>query len=165
MLRHYMALKKGQVMSDSDLINLYSGQLLELAANIPLSGRLAAPMGTARKRSPLCGSSITVDVSIMKDPQDALIITDFRQEVRACALGQASASVLGEVVIGRSEAELVEARAKLSDMLSKDAPAPSAPFDRYALLSPARSYKNRHASILLALDCTIAAIEDAKAKA
>ena len=143
-------------MSDSDLIKLYSGRILELAADIPHLGRLAAPQGSARRRSPLCGSTITADV-VLRDGQ----VAEFAQEVRACALGQASASVLGSVVIGRSLAELETARAALTAMLKTDGPAPAAPFAEYQVLIPARDYKNRHASILLALDAACAAVAEA----
>lgn len=148
-------------MSDTELINLYSGKILELAASIPLAGRLEAPMGSARKRSPLCGSSITVDLSLAPDPTGEQRITTFAQEVRACALGQASASIMGQVIIGRSKAELIAARASLIAMLSNEGPIPAAPFEQYALLLPARGYKNRHASILLALETSLAAIDAA----
>ena len=83
--------------SDSDLVTLYSGRILALAADIAHLGRLPAPTGTARKRSPLCGSMVTVDV-VMKDGR----VVDFGQDVKACALGQASAAILGEVILGRS---------------------------------------------------------------
>ena len=144
-------------MSDSDLVKLYSGQILALAADIPHLGRLAAPQGTARRRSPLCGSTITVDV-VMADGR----VAEFAQDVKACALGQASASVLGSVVIGRSRAELEAARDAVARMLKEGGPAPTAPFDGYQVLIPARDYKNRHASILLALETTCEAIAAAE---
>lgn len=145
-------------MADSDLLSLYSGRLLELAADIPLTGRLDAPDGTARKRSPLCGSTITVDVG-MADGH----VARFAQDVRACALGQASASLLARVVIGRSPAELETARTALAAMLS-GGPVPAAPFDGYQALIPARDYRNRHASILLALEATCEAIRNAETR-
>ncbi len=144
-------------MSDADLIRLYSQRLLALAASIPHGGRLPSPTASASRRSPVCGSSITVDL-VMADG----IITDFAQEVRACALGQASASLLGSVVIGRSIAEIRKARQELGTMLSDGAAPPAAPFDGYEALIPARDHRNRHASILLALDATLAAIEQAE---
>lgn len=134
-------------MSDSDLISLYSGRILQLAASIPHLGRLPEPGGTAKKRSPLCGSTITVDL-VMQDGR----VAEFAQDVKACALGQASAAVLGAVVIGRSAEELQRARDQLRAMLKDNGPAPLAPFDGYEVLIPAREYKNRHASILLALE-------------
>ncbi|MBL9058015.1 MAG: iron-sulfur cluster assembly scaffold protein [Rhodobacteraceae bacterium] len=139
-------------MSDSDLIKLYSGQILQLAASIPHLGRLADPSGSAKKRSPLCGSTVTVDL-VMQDGR----VAAFAQDVKACALGQASAAILGGAVLGRSLAELETARDALSAMLKDGGPAPAAPFDGYQVLLPARDYKNRHASILLALEATCAA--------
>ena len=134
-------------MSDSDLIRLYSGRILELAAEIPHLGRLPAPQGTARRRSPLCGSTVTVDLML----QDGRV-SAYAQDVKACALGQASASVLGRVVIGRSRPELEAARDALAAMLKTGGPVPAAPFDGFEVLIPAREYRNRHASILLALE-------------
>lgn len=140
-------------MSDTDLIKLYSGRILELAADIPMTERLEAPDATVRKRSPLCGSSITVDVC-MEDGR----ITQFGQDVKACALGQASAAVLGKVVIGRTGAEIASARNALRAMLKEGGDVPDAPFDGYEVLIPARDFKNRHASIMLALDATDEAV-------
>lgn len=139
-------------MSDSDLIKLYSGQILQLAASIPHLGRLPEPSGSAKKRSPLCGSTVTVDL-VMQDGR----VAAFAQDVKACALGQASAAILGRAVLGRSLAELETARDALAAMLKDGGPAPAAPFDGYQVLLPARDYKNRHASILLALEATCAA--------
>ena len=147
-------------MSDSDLVKLYSGRILALAADIPHIGRLPAPAGSARKRSPLCGSTVTVDV-VMKNGR----VAEFAQDVKACALGQASAGVLGGVVLGRSLPELEAAREALRAMLKDAGPVPPAPFDGYEVLIPARDYKNRHASILLALDATCEAIAAAQAAA
>lgn len=147
-------------MSEQDLIRLYSGRILELAANIPRTGRLPAPDGTARRRSPLCGSTLSVDV-VLRDGR----VADFAQEVRACALGQASAAVLAQVVIGRTATELRNARDQLEVMLTAGGPVPDAPFQDYEVLIPARDYRNRHASILLALEATCAAVETAEAAA
>jgi NifU-like protein involved in Fe-S cluster formation len=147
-------------MSDSDLIKLYSARILQLAADIPHHGRLTAPQGTARRRSPLCGSTVTADV-VMRDGR----IADFAQEVKACALGQASAAVLGAVAIGRTLPELQAARDALRAMLKDGGPVPPAPFNGYEVLIPARDYKNRHASILLALEAICEAVEAAQAAA
>ena len=147
-------------MSDSDLIKLYSARILGLAAEIPHLGRLPAPQGTARKRSPLCGSTVTADV-VIRDGR----IAEFAQDVKACALGQASAAVLGEVVIGRTLQDLRSARDALRAMLKDGGPVPAAPFHGYEVLLPARDYKNRHASILLALDAVCEAMEAAQAAA
>lgn len=142
---------------DQDLVKLYSARILALAADMSHTARLPAPDGTARKRSPLCGSTVTVDVIVENGR-----ITAFGQDVKACALGQASAAILGEVVIGRSHDELQQAQAALVAMLKDGAPPPAAPFDGYETLSPARDYRNRHASILLAIEATIAAMEAAQ---
>ncbi|QYZ71133.1 iron-sulfur cluster assembly scaffold protein [Neotabrizicola shimadae] len=147
-------------MSDSDLIKLYSGRILELAADIPHLGRLPHPDASAKRRSPLCGSTVTADV-VVKDGR----VQDFAQDVKACALGQASAAVLGRVVIGRSRAELEAARDALRAMLKEGGPVPAAPFDGYEVLIPARDYKNRHASILLALEAVTEAMATAEAAA
>ncbi|MGL5010066.1 MAG: iron-sulfur cluster assembly scaffold protein [Paracoccaceae bacterium] len=147
-------------MSDSDLIQLYSGRILGLAADIPHFGRLAAPQGSVRRRSPLCGSTVTVDV-VLADGR----IAEFAQEVKACALGQAAASVLGAVALGRSRAEIEGARDALRAMLKDGGPVPPAPFAGYEALLPARDYKNRHASIMLALEATAEAMAAAEAEA
>ncbi len=145
---------------DDDLIKLYSQRILALAADIPHAARLAAPQVTARKRSPLCGSTVTVDLTL-----DGPRISDFGQDVKACALGQAAASVLGRAVIGCTRDDIVRARDQLRAMLKSDGPVPDAPFDGFDVLLPARDYKNRHASILLALDATVAACDEALAAA
>jgi NifU-like protein involved in Fe-S cluster formation len=147
-------------MSDSDLIKLYSTRILALAADIPHLGRLPAPQGTARRRSPLCGSTVTADV-VVKDGR----VAEFAQDVKACALGQASAAVLGGSVIGRSLAELQAASDALRAMLQDNGPVPAAPFQGYEVLLPARDYKNRHASILLAVEAVCDALEAAQAAA
>jgi len=147
-------------MSDSDLIKLYSTRILGLAAAIPHLGRLPAPQGSARRRSPLCGSTVTADV-VVKDGR----VAGFAQDVKACALGQASAAILGEAVVGRTLPELQAARDALRAMLKEGGPVPAAPFQGYEVLLPARDYKNRHASILLALEAVCEAMEAAEATA
>ncbi|EDZ47708.1 iron-sulfur cluster assembly scaffold protein [Leisingera daeponensis] len=141
---------------ESDLIKLYSTRILALAADIPHLGRLDAPDATVKKRSPLCGSTVTVDIRV----EDGRI-TDFGQDVKACALGQAAAAVVGANVIGRSLAEVETARDQLKAMLTQDGPVPQAPFDGLEVLQPAREFKNRHASIMLALDATLEAMQTA----
>ena len=140
-------------MSDSDLLSLYSGRILALAADIPHLGQLDAPQGMAKKRSPLCGSTVSVAVR-MQDGK----VSAFAQEVRACALGQAAAAVLGQAVIGRTLAELEAVRIELLAMLKDEGPAPAAPFSDFEVLIPARAYKNRHASILLAIEAVCEAV-------
>ena len=133
-------------MSDADMMQLYSKRILALAADIPHLGHLAAPDGSARRRAPLCGSTVSVDIAL-KDGH----IVDFAQDVKACALGQASAAIAGQQMIGRTKAEVERARDQLLAMLAEGGPVPDAPFDGYEALVPARDYKNRHASILLVL--------------
>ena len=144
-------------MAETDLIKLYSGRLLELAADIPHIGRLDAPQGSATRRSPLCGSNVTVDVTV----QDG-VITDFAQDVRACVLGQAAAAVAGAKTIGKTRDQIETARDQLEAMLTSDGPVPDAPFDGLEVLIPARDFKNRHQSILLALSATADAMKDAE---
>jgi len=147
-------------MSDSDLLKLYSARILALAADIPHHGRLSAPQASARRRSPLCGSTVTVDVKV----QDGRVV-DFGQDVKACALGQASAAVLGAVVLGRTLPELQAARTQLQAMLKEGGPQPDAPFTGFDVLIPAREFKNRHASILLPLEAVCEAMAAAEATA
>lgn len=144
-------------MSDTDLMQLYSGKILDLTTRIPHLGRLEAPQGTAKRRSPLCGSSVSAQV-VLTDGR----VSEFAQEVRACALGQAAAAITGAAVMGRSPAELQAAAEALAAML-EGGPVPPAPFDGFEVLTPARAFKNRHASIRLALEAaTEAALEAAK---
>jgi NifU-like protein involved in Fe-S cluster formation len=142
---------------DTDLIKLYSAKILALAADIPHLNRLDAPDATVKRRSPLCGSTVTVDVR-MQDGR----VTDFGQDVKACALGQAAASVVGNAVIGTTRVQIETARDQLKAMLKKDGPIPDAPFEGLEVLIPARDYKNRHASILLALEATAEAMAQAE---
>ena len=139
-----------------DLMKLYSQRILALAAGIPHVGRLESPQGTAMKRSPLCGSTVTVDVTVEDDR-----IKEFAQDVKACALGQSSASVLGAHAVGRSRAEIEKGRDQLKALIKEDGPTPDAPFEDLEVLRPARDYKNRHASILLAWEATLAAMDEA----
>lgn len=142
---------------ETDLIKLYSSRILALAADIPHLERLDAPDATVKKRAPLCGSTITVDVKVTDGK-----ITGFGQDVKACALGQASASVVGSAILGATRAQVETARDQLKAMLKHDGPVPDAPFDGLEVLQPARDYKNRHASILLALEATAEAMEKAE---
>jgi NifU-like protein involved in Fe-S cluster formation len=146
--------------ANDDLIKLYSERILALAADIPLAERLAEPHASARRRSPLCGSTVTVDLSLDGDR-----IAAFGQDVRACALGQASASILGRHAVGASRADIAAARDALSAMLKHAGPAPEGTFAELGVLLPAKDYKNRHASILLAWDATLAAFDEAAAAA
>lgn len=143
--------------ADSDLIKLYSTRILELAANLPRLTRLDEPDATVKKRSPLCGSTVTVDLSV----EDG-VVSDYGQDVKACALGQASASVVGAAIVGCTPDQVRAARDGLRAMLKEDGPTPEAPFDGLEVLRPAAAYKNRHASILLALDASVEALEQAQ---
>ncbi len=143
---------------ETDLIKLYSQRILALAAAIPHTDPLCDPHVSARKRSPLCGSTVTVDLRLEEGR-----ITGFSQDVKACALGQAAAAVLGDAVIGCRRTDVARARDQLAAMLKADGPVPDAPFAGFEVLLPARDYKNRHASILLALDATLAAFDEAVA--
>jgi NifU-like protein involved in Fe-S cluster formation len=144
-------------VAEQDLMKLYSQRILALAAEIPHAGRLDAPDGTAMKRSPLCGSTVTVDVALDGEGR----IAAFGQDVKACALGQSSASVLGSAVIGLDRETIQKGRDQLRALVKEDGPTPDAPFDALEALRPARDYKNRHASILLAWEATLAAMDDA----
>ncbi|WP_294930548.1 iron-sulfur cluster assembly scaffold protein [uncultured Paracoccus sp.] len=143
-------------MSDSELMQLYSRRILALASAIPHLGKLSDKTGSAHRRSPQCGSSVDVDVRLEHGR-----IADFAQEVRACALGQASASVLGAGVIGLDRDGIAAAREALVAMLKQGGPAPTGVFAGLEALTPARDFPNRHASILLAWDATLAAIDAA----
>ena len=143
---------------ETDLIKLYSARILELAADIPHHGRLEDPDATVKRRAPLCGSTVTVDIKT-----DGTKITDYAAEVKACALGQASASIVGAHIIGCDLQQVTEARDALKPMLKQDGPTPPAPFDGLEVLRPAQDYKNRHASIMLTLEATVEALETAQA--
>lgn len=149
---------KGQAMSDSDLIKLYSQRILALAADMPRTTRLTAPDATAKRRAPLCGSTVIVDIA-MRDG----VVADYAHDVKACALGQASASVIGSVIVGLTPAQIRNGRDQLVAMLKSDGAAPAKPFEGLEVLQPAKEYKNRHASILLAFDATLDALEQLSA--
>lgn len=139
-------------MAETDLIKLYSTRILALAADIPHLGQLDAPDARVKKRAPLCGSSVTVDLRMENGK-----IAEFAQDVKACALGQSSAAVLGQNVLGRTAEEITSARDALKAMLTENGPTPPAPFADYEVLTAARDFKNRHGSILLALEATVEA--------
>ncbi|MDE0305539.1 MAG: iron-sulfur cluster assembly scaffold protein [Albidovulum sp.] len=144
------------MVTDKDLIKLYSQRILALAAEIPFAKRLDSPDSTASVRSPLCGSIVTVDLSLSNGK-----VAKFGQDVKACALGQAAASVVGANILGKDRDAIEKARNQLYGMLKNDGPEPAQPFQDLAVLKPAREYKNRHASIMLAFDATLAAFDRA----
>ena len=139
-----------------DLIKLYSQRILGLAADIPLTERLPDPHATSKARSPLCGSTVTVDIVV----EDGLV-AGFGQDVKACALGQAAASVVGANIIGCGRNEIAGGLDQLTAMLTANGPPPSPPFDGLHVLEPAKDYKNRHASIALALQAALTAYDQA----
>jgi NifU-like protein involved in Fe-S cluster formation len=136
---------------------LYSDRILRLAANMPRAGRLTDPGASAERVSKLCGSRVTVDV-VLENGR----VVDFAQDVRACALGQASAAVLGANVIGASAAELQLARDQLYAMLTTEGPVPQGRFADLAVLEPVKHYPARHASTLLAFEAVLAAVFEAQ---
>jgi NifU-like protein involved in Fe-S cluster formation len=136
--------------------DLYSARILGLVANIPRTGRLAAPDASAEKTSKLCGSRIVVDVTV----EDGKV-ADFAQDVEACALGQASAAILGARVVGAELSEIELARDALRSMLKSNGPAPSGRFAELAVLEPVKDYPARHASTLLAFEAAVEAVRKA----
>lgn len=139
--------------------DLYSTKVLRLAAELPRAGRLAAPDATSEKISKLCGSRVVVDVTFEGDR-----VADFAQDVKACALGQAAASVLGANVIGASLPELEAARDAFRAMLKSGGPVPEGRFGDLALLEPVKDYPARHTSTLLAFEAVAEAAADAVAR-
>src|SRR5579859_5945279 len=140
--------------------DLYSAKLLKLAANMPRAGRLAHPDASVEKVSKLCGSRITVDVTL-KDGR----IVDYAQDVKACALGQAAAAIMGEHAVGASVEEIESARDALRAMLKAGGPAPEGRFADLAMLAPVKDYPPRHASTMLAFEATAEACRLALARA
>jgi NifU-like protein involved in Fe-S cluster formation len=138
----------------TDLIKLYSGKILALAADIPHAERLGTAQASVKKRSPLCGSMVTVDLDL-KDG----VISAFGQDVKACALGQASASVVGGAILGTTPEQLLSARDQLRALLNGDGVVPDSPFQGFEVFLPASAYKNRHASILLSIEAACEAID------
>lgn len=135
------------------LNDVYNARILELAGNIPRLGRLPAPDGTATAHSKLCGSTVTVDLKV-----DQGAVTDFAHDVKACALGQASSSIMARHVIGAKPAELRALRETVRKMLKENGPPPSGRFADVAVLEPVRDYKARHASTMLTFDAVVDAI-------
>ncbi|MCF3935655.1 iron-sulfur cluster assembly scaffold protein [Acuticoccus sp. M5D2P5] len=138
------------------LSDLYNDKILGFAANIPRLGRLDDPDGTATHRSRLCGSQVTVDVK-MKDGK----VSDFAHEVKACALGQASSSIMASHVIGATIEELEEVERQMTAMLKENGPAPAGRWADLAYLEPVREHKSRHASTLLTFGATLEAARKA----
>lgn len=139
--------------------DLYSARILTLAANLPHAGRLAAPEGTAERVAKLCGSRAIIDVVL----DDAGRVAEFAQDVKACALGQAAAGVLGESVLGSTVAELLETREAMLAMLKCGGEGPSGRFEGLRVLKQVADYPARHASTLVAIEATLEAVQAALA--
>jgi len=145
------------------LNDVYNAKILDLAANIPRLGRLEAPDASARAHSKLCGSTVTVDLKM-----DGDTVTDFAHDVKACALGQASSSLMARHVVGAKVDELRRLRETMRRMLKENGPPPSGKWADFAVLEPVRDYKARHASTMLTFDAVASAIdqiEDKRAQA
>ncbi len=138
---------------------VYNARILDYAGNIGRIGRLDAPDGTAKAHSKLCGSTVIVDVAT-----DGAVVTDYAQDVKACALGQAAASILASNVVGRTLPDLIAARDAMRAMLRDDGPVPGKPFEELAFLEPVKAYRARHASTLLAFEAVVDAMEQALSK-
>jgi NifU-like protein involved in Fe-S cluster formation len=135
------------------LDDVYNRRILELAGNIPRLGRLAAPDASATAHSKLCGSTVTVDLAMAGD-----VVTDFAHEVKACALGQASSSIMARNVVGASADELRAIREVVRRMLKENGPPPAGKWEDLRVLEPVRDYRARHASTLLTFDAVVEAI-------
>ncbi len=135
------------------LSDVYNKRILELAANIPLLERLPQPDATAKAHSRLCGSTVTVDVTM-----DGDVVTGFGHDVKACALGQASASIMARHVVGSTAEELRVVREQARAILKDNAEPPAGKWADLSVLVPVRDYKARHASTLLTFDAVVDAI-------
>ena len=141
------------------LSDVYNKRILELAANIPLLDRLPAPDATARAHSKLCGSTVTVDLTMEGDT-----VTGFGHEVKACALGQASSSIMARHVVGATAEELRDVREQALAILKGNGELPEGKWADLAVLVPVRDYKARHASTMLTFDAVVDAISQIEAK-
>ena len=141
------------------LNDVYNRRILELAANIPRLGRLEVPDATATAHSRLCGSTVTVDLKMNGDT-----VIDFSHEVKACALGQASSSIMASNVIGAKAEELRNLRETVRRMLKENGAPPAGKWADIAVLEPVRDYKARHASTMLTFDAVTASIDQIEAR-
>jgi len=141
------------------LDDVYNRRILEFASDIPRLGRLDQPDATATAHSKLCGSTVTVDLSMEGDT-----VTDFAHDVKACALGQASSSIMARHVIGAKADELREVRQQMHRMLKEKGTPPGGRWADLAVLEPVRDYRARHASTMLTFDAVVAAIDQIEAK-
>jgi NifU-like protein involved in Fe-S cluster formation len=142
------------------LNEVYNRRILELAAAIPRIGRLEQPDASATALSKLCGSTVTIDLKMNGDT-----VTDFAHEVKACALGQASSSIMARNIVGSKASELKALREEVRKMLKENgAPPANGKWVDIAVLEPVRNYKARHASTLLTFDAVVDAIGQIEAK-
>lgn len=141
------------------LTEIYNSQILDLAANIPRQGRLPAPGATAKAHSRLCGSTVIVDL-VMDEGK----IVDFAHDVKACALGQAAASIMARHVIGSTAAEIRALRDQVRAMLKENGPPPNGKWGEIAALEPVRDYKARHASTMLTFEATLDCVNQIEAR-
>ena len=141
------------------LNEIYNSKILELAGNIPRIGRLPSPDATATAHSRLCGSTVTIDLKM-----DGDTVTDFAHDVKACALGQASSSIMASHVVGSTASELRELRETVRKMLKENGSPPQGKWADIGLLEPVRDYKERHASTMLTFDAVVDAIGQIEAK-
>jgi NifU-like protein involved in Fe-S cluster formation len=142
------------------LNEVYNRRIIELAGNIPRLGRLDGPDASATAHSKLCGSTVTVDLKMEGDE-----VTDFAHEVKACALGQASSSIMARNIVGAKADELRELRDAVRKMLKENGTPPAdGRWSDIAVLEPVRDYKARHASTLLTFDAVVDAIGQIEAK-
>ena len=146
--------------SEANFFDIYNHRILDLAANIPRQGRLGAPGATATAHSKLCGSTVVVDL-VMEDGQ----VVDFAHEVKACALGQAAASIMARHVIGSTGLELRALRDQMRAMLKENGPPPKGKWEDTAILELVRDFKARHASTLLTFDATVDCVNQIEAAA
>jgi NifU-like protein involved in Fe-S cluster formation len=141
------------------LDDIYNTKILELAGNIPRIGRLADPDASARAHSRLCGSTVTVDVK-MADGR----VSDFAHDVKACALGQASSSIMARNVIGSTPDELRQLRETMQKMLKENGAPPDGRWSDLKYLEPVRDYRARHASTMLTFDAVVDAVGQIEAR-
>ncbi|MDQ0315750.1 iron-sulfur cluster assembly scaffold protein [Amorphus orientalis] len=140
--------------------DLYNDKILEFAGNIPRLGRLDEPDATAKAHSRLCGSTVTVDLKLADG-----VVSDFAHDVKACALGQASSSIMARTVIGSSPDELRQVRDTMRKMLKENGPPPNGRWADLRYLEPVRDHKARHASTMLTFDAVVDAVDQIEAKA
>jgi NifU-like protein involved in Fe-S cluster formation len=138
---------------------VYNKRIIELAGNIPRLGRLPDAQASATAHSKLCGSTVTVDLKMEGDE-----VADFAHEVKACALGQASSSIMARHVIGAKADELRNLRETVRKMLKENGAPPDCKWADIAVLEPVRDYKARHASTMLTFDAVVDAVNQIEAK-